>query len=230
MNTLNNYAQAEASPSETLAFYKKTYAHVAGGVLVFVLLEALLLSSPMVVNFMFSMTEGYLWLLLIGGFMGINWVAQKMAYESMDRKIQYLGYFIYILGQALIFVPLIGIALLSGNPAVLQQAGIVTLALFAGLSATVFFTSTDFSILRGILVIGSFLALGLIVAGLLFGFDLGLWFSVGMCVLASASILYNTYQIKNNFHTDQYVAAALSLFSSLMLLFWYILRIFLSRD
>ncbi len=125
---------------------------------------------------------------------------------------------------------MIAIVVHMGNPAVLQQAGLLTLALFVGLSATVFFTNTDFSILRGILVIGFFVALGLIVAGLIFGFDLGLWFSGAMVLLASGSILYNTHQIKNDFYTNQYVAAALSLFSSLMLLFWYILRIFMSRD
>ena len=65
--------------------------------------------------------------------------------------------------------------------------------------------------------------------GAIFGFNLGLWFSAGMAVLASASILYQTDQIKNNYGTEQYVGASLQLFASVMLLFWYILRIFMSR-
>ena len=40
---------------------------------------------------------------------------------------------------------------------------------------------------RTALIIGGFIALGLIVAGALFGFELGLWFSVGMVVLATGS-------------------------------------------
>ncbi len=230
MEYYNNQVAAEASEAERVSFYKKTYIHVAAGVLVFVILESLLLRSATVVNFMFSMTQGYLWLLLLGGFMGVTWFAQKMAYNSASKSTQYFGYFLYILAQAIIFIPMIGYVLYSGNTEVLKQAGLVTLALFVGLSATVFFTNTDFSILRSALTIGFFIAIGLIIAGLLFGFDLGLWFSAAMCVLASGSILYNTHQVKNQFGTDQYIGAALSLFASLMLLFWYILRLLMSRD
>lgn len=111
-----------------------------------------------------------------------------------------------------------------------MQAGIITVGMFVGLTAAVMQTNINFSFMRTGLTIGFFIALGLMVAGLLFGFNLGLWFSVGMVVLASGSILYSTHQIKNEFDTEQYVPAALSLFASLMLLFWYILRIFMSRD
>ena len=131
--------------------------------------------------------------------------------------------------ESIIFLPLIYIALAYTGTEVISQAAIVTLALFAGLTAVVFMTRLDFSFLRTVLVIGGFLSLGLIVAGALFGFELGLWFSVGMVVLAAGGILYQTYNIKNEYTTDQYVGAALLLFSSVMLLFWYILRILLSR-
>ena len=72
--------------------------------------------------------------------------------------------------------------------------------------------------------------MGLIVAGALFGFDLGLWFSVGMCVLAAGSILYQTSNLVNKYGTEDYIPASLGLFASLMLLFWYVLSIFMSRD
>jgi len=153
-----------------------------------------------------------------------------MAYGSISKSKQYLGYFLYIVAEALIFVPMLYIALYYGGTYVIKQAAVVTGGLFVGLSAIVFLTKADFSILRGALTIGFFLAIGLIIAGMLFGFDLGLWFSVGMCALAGGAILYNTHQLKYEFGTQQYVAAALSLFASLMLLFWYILRIFMSRD
>ena len=107
---------------------------------------------------------------------------------------------------------------------------IIAGSLFLGLTFVVFSTKADFSFLRSILAIGFFVAIGAIVAGMLFDFDLGLWFSIGMIVLASGSILYNTHQIKNQFGTNQYIAAALSLFASLMLLFWYVLRLLMSRN
>lgn len=221
---------ATATAEDRATFYKHTYGHVAGGVLAFVFIESLMLQSEALVNFMLSLTQGYLWLALLAGFMGVTWYAQKMANESMDKSKQYLGYFLFIVAEALIFVPMIAYVLYLGNPDVLKQAALVTIALFVGLSAVVFISKADFSILRGALTIGFFLAIGLIVAGMIFGFDLGLWFSVGMCALAAGSILYNTHQLKFQYATDQYIPAALSLFASLMLLFWYILRIFMSRD
>ena len=91
------------------------------------------------------------------------------------------------------------------------------------------FTRADFSFLRSVLVIGGFVALGVIVASIFFGFELGILFSGIMVVFASAAILYNTSAVLRDYRPDQYVAAALSLFASIALLFWYILRIFLSR-
>lgn len=78
-------------------------------------------------------------------------------------------------------------------------------------------------------MIGGFLSLGLILAGALMGFNLGLWFSVAMVALASISILYQTSKLKDTYHTGQYVGASVQIFASVMLLFWYILRILNSR-
>ena len=218
--------------AERVAFYKKTYAHVAGGVLAFVIFEFLLLQSEAIVSFALSMTEGIKWLLMLGGFMLITTYAERMAMKTADRSKQYLAYGLYILAEAFIFVPLIFIAAFYADSGaeILYQASIVTLALFTGLSAVVFLTKKDFSFLKTGLTIGFFIAMGLIVAGMLFGFNLGLWFSVGMCLLAGGSILYQTSNLVNKYTTEDYVPAAIGLFASLMLLFWYVLSIFLSRD
>ena len=117
----------------------------------------------------------------------------------------------------------------TGSLDILMQAAMTTLFMFTGLTSVVFLTKTDFSFLRTILIVGGFVSLGTIVVGAIFGFNLGLWFSVGMVVLASVSILYQTNQIKNKYGTEQYVGASLQLFASVMLLFWYILRILMSR-
>lgn len=220
------------SDIERVAFYKKTYAHVAGGVLVFILFEYLLLQSETIVSFMLSMVDGYKWLLLLGGFMFIANYAESIALKTADKNKQYLAFGVYILAEAFIFVPLIYIAAfyMDSGPELLNQAAIVTLALFTGLSAVVFLTKKDFSFLRTGLTIGFFIAIGLIVAGMLFGFNLGLWFSVAMCLLAGGSILYQTSNLVNKYTTDDYIPAALGLFASLMLLFWYVLSIFMSRD
>ena len=220
------------SDAERVEFYKKTYAHVAGGVLAFVIFEFLLLQSEAIVSFALSMTQGIKWLLMLGGFMLVTNYAESMAMKTLDRNKQYLAYGLYILAEAFIFVPLIFLAAIytdSGSE-MLYQASIVTLALFTGLSAVVFLTKKDFSFLKTGLTIGFFVAIGLIIAGMLFGFNLGLWFSVAMCLLAGGSILYQTSNLVNKYTTEDYVPAAIGLFASLMLLFWYVLSIFLSRD
>lgn len=218
--------------AERVAFYKKTYAHVAGGVLVFILFEWLLLQSDTIVEFALSMTQGWRWLIMLGGFMFITNYAEGMALRTKDKNMQYLAYGLYILAEAFIFVPLIYIAAyyMESGPEILNQAAIVTLALFTGLSAVVFVTKKDFSFMRTGLTIGFFIAIGLIIAGSLFGFNLGLWFSVAMCLLAGGSILYQTSNLIHKYSEDEYIPASLGLFASLMLLFWYVLSIFLSRD
>ncbi|WP_452229237.1 MULTISPECIES: Bax inhibitor-1/YccA family protein [unclassified Lacinutrix] len=217
---------------DRVAFFKQTYAHVAGGVLVFILFEYLLLQSEAIVNFALSMTDGFKWLIMLGGFMFITNYVEKMALKTPDKNKQYLAFAVYILAEAFIFVPMIYIAAfyMDSGPEILQQAAIVTLSLFSGLTAVVFVTKKDFSFLKTGLTIGFFIAIGLIVAGTLFGFNLGLWFSVGMCLLAGGSILYQTSNLVNKYTEDDYIPAALGLFASLMLLFWYVLQIFMSRD
>lgn len=229
---MENYIElANTTEDEKIAFYKQTYTHVAYGVLVFIVIEYLFLNVPVITNLALSLTGGRMWLIMLGGFMLVTRYAEKMAIKSHDRNKQYLGYLLYIAAEAFIFIPLLYMATrMEGGEVILKQAAILTLSLFAGLSGIVLFTKKDFSFMRRFLTIGFVIAIGLIVAGSLFGFNLGLWFSVGMIILAAGSILYQTSNLVHKYSNDQYVAAALGLFASLMLLFWYILRIFLSRD
>lgn len=229
---MENYIQVDTlAETDRLTFYKKTYSHVAYGVLAFILVEYLFLQSETITNFARSLTEGRMWLFMLGGFMLATSYAEKMAAKSHDRNKQYLGYAIYIVAEAFIFIPLLYMAMsMEGGQVILKQAAILTLSLFSGLTLIVLYTKKDFSFMRRALTIGFVIALGLIIAGSLFGFNLGLWFSVGMIVLAAGSILYQTSNMVHKYSTDQYVSAALGLFASLMLLFWYILQIFLSRD
>lgn len=218
-----------ATNIEQATFYRKTYSHVAIALLAFIVVEAILINTVPESLIVSMVSSPFVWLFILGGFWLGSMLANKWT-QAQDKSTQYRGLGIYILLEAIIFLPMIYIAIdLSDGLAIISQAGIITLSLFAGLTAVVFLTRVDFSFLRTILVVGGFLALGLIVAGALFRFDLGLWFSVAMVALAAGGILYETYNIKNVYSTDQYVAAALQLFSSVMLLFWYVLRILLSR-
>lgn len=219
---------AHAKEVEKAEFYKKTYLHVALAILAFIGVETVLLKTvpPEVIGLMFQ--GKFTWLLIIGVF----WLASVLANKwslSQSRSVQYMGLGFYILLEALIFMPMIYIAVVNVGGSIIYQAAMLTIAMFSGISFVAFTSKRDFSFLRNIIVIGGFISLGLIVGGMIFGFDLGLWFSVGMVILASATILYQTSKLKDSYTTDQYVGASLQLFASIMLLFWYILRILMSR-
>ena len=227
MNTQNILVD-DATGIEKAEFYRKTYLHVAFAILAFMLVETLLLKivPDSVIIMMVSNKFGCLFIL------GLFWLGTSMSNKLVfaeTKEKQYMGLGLYVLLEGLIFLPMIYIAANTAGVEVISQAAIITLFMFAGLTAVVFFTKTDFSFLRTAITVGGFVSLGLIAAGAIFGFNLGLWFSVGMVVLASGSILYQTSQIKDQFGTDQYVGAALQLFASVMLLFWYVLRILMSR-
>ena len=223
-----NILVCDASEIEKASFFRKTYQHVALAVLAFILVEYILIST-VPADFILWMVSGrYMWLIIIGLFWLGTTMSDRLAFHP-SRDKQYLGLGLYVLLEAVIFLPMIAIASLYAGGDMIVQAATITLFMFSGLTAVVFMTKTDFSFLRTALVVGGFIAIGIIVVGAIFGFNLGLWFSVGMVVLASGSILYQTHQIKNYYGTEQYVGAALQLFASVMLLFWYILRILMSR-
>jgi FtsH-binding integral membrane protein len=77
---------------------------------------------------------------------------------------------------------------------------------------------------------GGILALVAIAGSVLFGFHMGTWFSVAMIGFAGAAILYDTSNVMRHYPEDRHVAAALELFASIALMFWYVLQLFMSRD
>ena len=214
------------------AFLTKTYLHLGGALIAFTGIEVWLFQSG-IAEKIFGATVGQgRWLLVLGAFMVVGWLASRAAYRARTLPMQYLGLGAYVVAEALIFAPLIYTAQMYAGGGVIESAAIVSLIGFAGLTAIGMFTGKDFSFLRGFIMWGGIGALVLIVAGALFGFNLGLFFSVGMVVLAGAAILHDTSNVLHHYPEDRYVAASLSLFASVALLFWYVLRIFMatSRD
>jgi len=74
---------------------------------------------------------------------------------------------------------------------------------------------------------GGLVALGLIVCAILFGFELGPIFAAAMIGLMCLWVLYHTSNLLHEYQTNQYVVASLALFASLVVLFWYVLRLLL---
>ena len=212
-------------------FLGRTYATLFGAIVAFVLIEIALFQTELPRR-MFEFIAGgqYRWLLFLGGFMVVGWFASRVAAQARSPSAQYGALLAYVLFQAILFLPLLFMAHVYADGGVIESAALVTLAAFAGLTAIVFFTRKDFSFLRGIVMYGMILALVAIVAGVVFGFALGTWFSVIMVGLAGAAILYDTSNILHHYPENMHVAAALQLFASVALMFWYVLQIFMSRD
>ncbi|WP_185097214.1 Bax inhibitor-1 family protein [Chryseobacterium sp. Leaf180] len=219
----------QSTDVEKAEFYRKTYTHVALAILAFMALETILLKTVPAELIFMMIGQRYSWLLVLGVFWLASFLAEKWSL-SQSKSVQYGGLAFYVVLQAVIFLPMMYLAMAyTDGGQVIFQAATLTVAMFAGISAVAFTSKKDFSFLQNIITIGGFIAIGLIAAGMIFGFDLGLWFSVGMVILASATILYQTSKLKEQYSTSQYVGAALQLFASIMLLFWYILRILMSR-
>lgn len=228
MERVYRNAVINTSTDERAEFIRKTYMHLAIAILAFIVLEYILLQQSWVEGLVFTMLSGWNWLIVLGLFMVVSWIADKWARSSVSKSTQYIGLFLYVIAESVIFLPLLFIAANYSSPDIIPTAGLITGLLFIGLTFMAVTTRKDFSFLGGILKIGFFVAFGVIIASFIFGYSLGLIFSSIMVVLASGSILYTTSKILREYNTNQYIAASLSLFASVALLFWYILRILLS--
>lgn len=220
---------AHARSEERSLFIRRVYGHLAGAILAFMAIETLLLNIPGIEQIVWPMLRGRLsWLVVLGAFMLVGWIAQSWAQSRTSQGIQYLGLSLYVVAEAIIFLPLLLIAKSMTDATIIPTAGILTLAVFGGLTLAVFITGKDFSFLGPILSVAGLLALGFIVASMIFGFSLGSLFAFVMVGLMSAYILYYTSNIMYHYETDRHVAAALALFAAVATLFWYILQIVMS--
>jgi FtsH-binding integral membrane protein len=208
------------------SFIRRTYGHLAAAILAFVALEIALFQTTIPTAMLQLLgSSSYSWLIVLGAFMGISYMADRWAQSDTSVGVQYAGLALYVVAEAIIFIPLLFIAAAYAGPSVIVSAALITLLMFTGLTFVVITTKKDFTFLGAALKISFFVGLGIIVASILFGFDLGLLFSAFMVIVASGSILYNTSAVMSRYRPDQHVAAALTLFASVALLFWYILRI-----
>jgi FtsH-binding integral membrane protein len=226
---------ARAETDERVAFIRKTYAHLLGAVLAFCALEVFYFQSGLVERMFETLFAGGgrgPWLFMMVAFMGVAWLANYWAMSSTSVGLQYAGLGLYVLVESIIFAPMLYIAASPqfGGPNVIPTAGVITLLMFAGLTVAVFVTGHDFSYLRTALIVGGFAAIGFILCGMLFGFQLGNVFTVAMIVLASGYILYDTSNVMHHYRIGQHVAASLALFASVALLFWYVLRLVMAMQ
>jgi FtsH-binding integral membrane protein len=216
-----------ALPEDARAtFITRTYVHLYGAIVGFTLFEALLFMSGLAL----PIAKAFLsvsWLWVLGGFVLVSWLASRIAHNAQSMAVQYFALAGYVVAEGLIFVPMLLIAQLFA-PGTIQAAATITLLAFTALTVIVHVSRRNFSFLGPFLAFGGVAAVGTIVAGAVFGFQLGTFFSVAMVLLAGGSILHDTSKVLHSYPEDRYVGAALQLFAGVALLFWYVLRLFLN--
>jgi FtsH-binding integral membrane protein len=219
---------AKSSASERASFIRRTYLHVAGAIAAFAMLELIIFKADLASVIASTLLGNqFSWFIVLGLFMGVSFVADKFAHSQTSEGAQYFGLGLFVVAEAIIFVPILFIADSFFHGAI-ETAGYITALLVIGLTSTVFITKKDFSFMASFLKVGFIIGFGLIICSMIFGFSLGLVFSGAMCLLAAGSVLYTTSNILHKYNTSQHVAAALALFSSIALLFWYVLQIVMS--
>ncbi|MFU8831976.1 MAG: Bax inhibitor-1 family protein, partial [Wenzhouxiangella sp.] len=228
LDTVSGQVVAEASPEVRADFIRRAYNHTIGGIVGFAVVEWFLFSSGMAMPMAEVMLSGS-WLLVLGAFILVSWIATRVAHTVESVPMQYLAFAGLVVAEAIIFVPLLAIAMMTA-PGIIESAAWVTLMGSAALVVIAHVTGKDFSFLRGLMMWGGLLALIAIVSAVIFGFHLGTWFSVAMIGFAGAAVLYDTSNILHHYPQDRHVAAGMALFASIALMFWYVLRLFIARD
>lgn len=214
---------------ERARFLTRTYNHLFGAMAAFAAIEAALFATglaPVIAGALL----GTSWLLVLGGFVVVSWLASRVAHRAESKLAQYAALGGFVVAEAILFVPLLVLAN-HFAPGAIASAGLVTIVGFAALTGVVLWSRRDFSFLGTLLTWGGVMALVAIGAAVVFGFQLGTLFSVAMVGLAGGAILYDTSNVLHHYPEDRYVAASLELFASVALLFWYVLRLFVAaRD
>lgn len=250
-------AVATMGVSDRVAFLRRTYAHLGIALVAFAAVTGGMMTFMTKTSLKFSMWAfggRWNWLAVLGLFMVVGWIAERLARSDSSRGLQYVGLGVAVVAEAVLLQPMLWIlmirfgnattaqdinAVLNGDASlpmnglaakILLESVVITLTIFIGLTLTVFITKKDFSFMRGVLMICTFAALGVIIASMLFGFQLGAIFSGLMILLMAGYVLYQTSMIMSYFPPTGHVAASLMLFSTIATLFWYVLRLMMELN
>ena len=212
---------AEAAVSERALFLQRTYTWLLGGILGFCGVLMAWDNAPVLQDLTRGLYGNFIIPLVV--LIGMAWFAHAVAEK---HPLNIVAYALYVLVFGLLIAPLVYMA----KDVHITQAAVVTGVTFIGLTAYVFKSGKDFSFLGGALAVGLFGLIAVAIAGWIFGFSVGLGFSVVAAILFAGYILYDTSRILHHYPTTAHVSAAIVLFVDVVLLFKHLLILFMSRD
>ncbi len=126
----------------------------------------------------------------------------------------------------------LGPVMLVYNAAVIQEALVLTVLIFGGLTLYVVTSKKDFSFLSGFLFTGLIIVIaGSLLNTFLFQSPAGEFIiAAGGVILFSGFILFDTSNILRHYDVEDYTSATLALYLDLLNLFLFLLRLLSNRD
>ena len=117
-------------------FISRTYTHLFGAIVAFIVVEWALLQTPIAQRmYEFIAGAGWRWLLFLGGFMVVGMLASRTAHVAKAKGAQYAALLGYVLAEAVIFLPLLYVADEFARGGVIQS-GAAPSAVISGLPAS----------------------------------------------------------------------------------------------
>jgi len=238
MEDRNPYAELTAPPaafaavSERATFLKKVYGILFLGILGFAATLWATANVPFANDLAVRLGNTihgtkWGWALYLGLFMGGSMLVNVLAEK---RPINVIAFAAWVVLLAFLISPLVLMINQVRGPEVITEASLITALVFGALTLTVFVTGKDFSFLRGALFFGVLALLGVGIAGAIFGFTIGLWYSWIAVVLMAGYVLYDTSSILHRLPTTMAMTGAILLFTDVVLLFKHILVLLSRRD
>lgn len=137
------------------------------------------------------------------------------------------------IGLALLFTFAMGIAIspamyfyVRTQPALLPQAGILTLSTFGVLTAYAWISKRDFSAWGSFFVVGLWVLIGTSLLNLFFqNATAGLWIAGATVLVFSGLLIFDTWRLRNVYGPDEYVQAAVAIYLDLLNMFLAILHL-----
>lgn len=209
------------------AFLQLTYLHFVATVIGFAVIEVILLKMKATERAITFMLEAN-WLLILGAFMVVAWLAIRLAHRARALPAQYGALVVFLLAQAVIFAPLLHIAL-TMSPDIVSQASVATLGGFGFVTALVLLIRKEFVFVKALLLWCGLLGASVFVASFLTSLPFHAYIITAVIAAAGVTIFHVTTKILHSYPEDRYVAASLELFASIGLMFWFVLRLVLPR-
>jgi FtsH-binding integral membrane protein len=200
---------------------QKTYLFILMGIGIFAGTIALVPEVPILqqaIRFLYSSP----WVALIA-LMGMGFVVRMVAEKP---GIGVIGFVAYAIFMGLIVAP----AALLGPAGTTTMAALITASVFIGLTIYVFVSKADLKWMGGFLFMGLFGMIGVAIAGMIFGFHVGIWYSLAGAMLFSGFILYDTSRLLHSHHSAKPLPFAVELFTDVVILFMHLLSLLNRRD